>query len=225
MNWKVRLMNGFCGWSFAWFAASMSMNSKRCPSNGPLIIVVNHINFLEARFSFPHVIIHPGRKCQAGELNKPAVQVPLRSLGVIPINRRRNRPRGFPQNADALTQRRILVIFPEGTRSRTGEMLPGKPGVVTLVMKSGASILPVGLYGYENFWENLKRLRKTDFHISIGKPFHIDMNGDAPSRDVRQVVTDEIMYKIAELLPERYRGHYYSHEEIHYRYVVPSPAS
>ncbi len=99
-------------------------------------------------------------------------------------------------------------------------MLPGKPGVVTMVMRSGVSILPVGFHGYENFWKNLKRLRSTDFHIALGKPFRIHLNGDAPSRDVRQAVADEIMYKIAELLPERYRGHYQFNGVVSYRYAV-----
>jgi len=46
------------------------------------------------------------------------------------------------------------------------------------------------------------------------------MNGDTLSRDVRQAVTDEIMYKIAELLPEKYRGHYQFNDQVSYHYVV-----
>ncbi len=221
MNWKVRLMNGFLRLVFRLVCRIDVEELKKVPANGPLIIVGNHINFLEAPILIPHV----DNPALVGIAKQESWKNPLFKFlfdhwGIIPLNRDEIDREAFRKMLDALTQRRILVIFPEGTRSRTGEMLPGKPGVVTLVMKSGASILPVGLYGYENFWENLKRLRKTDFHISIGKPFRIDMNGDAPSRDVRQAVTDEIMYKIAELLPERYRGHYQYRERVDYRYAI-----
>ena len=72
----------------------------------------------------------------------------------------------------------------------------------------------------ENFWDNLKHLRRTDFHLAVGKPFRLKINGERPSRDERQAITDEIMYKIAELLPARYRGHYQFKDQVQYQYVA-----
>lgn len=221
MSWKVRLMNGFLRLVFRLICRIDVEELRKVPENGPLIIVGNHINFLEAPVLIPHVD-NPALTSIAKQESwkNPLFKFLFDHWGIIPINRDEIDREAFRKMLDALNQRRILVIFPEGTRSKTGQMLPGKQGVVTLVMKSGASILPVGFHGYENFWENLKRLRKTDFHISIGTPFRIDMNGDTPSRDVRQAITDEIMYKIAELLPERYRGHYQYQDRVNYRYVI-----
>ena len=92
-------------------------------------------------------------------------------------------------------------------------------GGVALALRSKAPLMPIAFYGYENFWPNLKRLRRTPFHIAVGKPFHLDTGGEALSRDARQAVTDEIMYKVAELLPEHYRGYYHAVSSVQYRYI------
>jgi len=89
-----------------------------------------------------------------------------------------------------------------------------------MIMRSGVQVLQVAMHGYEDFWENLKRLRRTDFHLEIGEPFRLNFNGEMPSREDRQAAVDEIMYKIAELLPERYRGHYHFNMAVNYRFVV-----
>ena len=89
-----------------------------------------------------------------------------------------------------------------------------------LALKSKAPLQAVAMYGHENFWENFKRLRRTDMHFVVGKPFHIETHGEAMSKDVRQAITDELMYKIAELLPEKYHGCYPVTGKVEYRYLV-----
>jgi 1-acyl-sn-glycerol-3-phosphate acyltransferase len=109
---------------------------------------------------------------------------------------------------EALKNEMILAVSPEGTRSYTGHLLPGKPGVLLLVAKSKAPVMPMAYYGGELFWKKITRLRRTPFNIRVGNPFTIDTGGEALSRDVRQEITDEIMYQIASLLPPDYRGVY-----------------
>jgi 1-acyl-sn-glycerol-3-phosphate acyltransferase len=84
----------------------------------------------------------------------------------------------------------------------------GHPGVVILALRSGAPLLPVVYYGAENFRENLRRLRRTDFHIVVGEPFYVDAGGERVTRQVRRQMVDEIMYQMAALLPPAYRGVY-----------------
>jgi len=221
MNFHYRLINWFLRLVFRAVCRIDVEELKKVPDNGPLIIVGNHINFLEAPVLIPHMD-NPAMTAIAKKESwkNPIFRFLFDHWGIIPIDRDEIDREAFRQMLEVLTQGKILVIFPEGTRSKDGQMLPGKPGVATLVMKSGAKVLPVGFHGYENFWENLKQLRSTNFHIKVGTPFHINMNGDALSRDVRQAVTDEIMYKIAELLPEHYRGHYRFEGAVNYHYVV-----
>jgi 1-acyl-sn-glycerol-3-phosphate acyltransferase len=80
--------------------------------------------------------------------------------------------------------------------------------VVLLALRTGAALLPLVYYGGEKFWDNLRRLRRTDFDIVVGKPFHLHAEGIKVTQAIRQQMTDEIMWQLAALLPSTYRGHY-----------------
>ncbi len=192
----------------------------RVPQQGPLILVGNHVNFLEAPVLLPHLAPRPVTGVAKRESWKnPLFYFLFNQWKVIPIDRGQVDREAFRLSLEALQQNMILAIFPEGTRSKDGCLLQGKPGVVALALRSKVPLLPIAFYGYEHFWQNLKRLRRTGFHIVVGKPFHLDTGGEALSRDARQAVTDEIMYKIAELLPPHYRGYYKDVETVQYRYI------
>jgi len=77
-----------------------------------------------------------------------------------------------------------------------------------LALQSGAPVLPLVFYGGERFWQNLRRLRRTPFHIVVGNPFCVQTDGAKARRELRQQITDEIMYQLAALLPPAYRGVY-----------------
>ncbi len=71
----------------------------------------------------------------------------------------------------------------------------------------------------EQFRDNLIRLRRTDFHIAVGKPFAIELGQEKVVRHVRQAITDEIMYQIAALLPPEYQGEYANLEAATQKYL------
>lgn len=109
-----------------------------------------------------------------------------------------------------------LIIAPEGTRSRAGSLLEGRPGVAYLAARSGFPVVPVAITGTEDkaVLGNLKRLRKSAITLTGGKPFTIPPlpreNRDAALKHA----TDEIMCQIAALLPEKYRGVYAAHPRV-----------
>jgi 1-acyl-sn-glycerol-3-phosphate acyltransferase len=194
---------------------------KNVPRNGPVILVGNHINFLEA----PVVMCHVDSAMFTGIAKKESWKNPLfnflfNTWGIISIDREEISREAFQLATQALKEGKVLAISPEGTRSFTGQMQQGKAGVLALVLRSQAPLIPVGFSGYINFWDNIKHLRRTEFHVAVGKPFKLKLDGNALSREARQAVTDEIMYKVAELLPEEYRGHYQFQDKIDYLYVV-----
>jgi 1-acyl-sn-glycerol-3-phosphate acyltransferase len=65
----------------------------------------------------------------------------------------------------------------------------------------------------------MRRLRRTDFHIAVGRPFTIETCELKAVRNVRQAITDEIMYQIAILLPPAYRGEYANIEAATQKYL------
>jgi 1-acyl-sn-glycerol-3-phosphate acyltransferase len=104
----------------------------------------------------------------------------------------------------------LMVIAPEGTRSKTEALQPGKMGAAFLASKSGYPILPVALTGTEDrgVVENLKRFRRLKIKIVAGKPFYIDVPRGKGREEALRQATDEIMCQIAAMLPEKYRGVY-----------------
>lgn len=182
---------------------------NKVPSSGPLIVMINHINFMEAPLLFTHLQPRPVTALAKTESWDFPLQAWLFDLWkIIPI-RRGEADRGAVQKTiEALAEGKIVAVAPEGTRSGTGQLGPGYPGIVLLALRSGAPVLPLAFYGNENFWHNMHRLRRTDFHITVGQPFRVTDHGQALSRDVRMKITDEMMFQLAALLPTSHRGHY-----------------
>ena len=104
----------------------------------------------------------------------------------------------------------VLIIAPEGTRSRTETMAEGKPGVSYLASKTQFPVIPVALAGSEDrvFFGNLKRLKRTKITVTIGEAFTLPPLPKKNKDEVLQEYTDEIMCQIAAMLPEKYRGFY-----------------
>ncbi len=110
----------------------------------------------------------------------------------------------------------ILVIAPEGTRSRTGALIEAKPGVSYLATKLNRPIVPVAITGTEdkNLFGNLKRLRRSHITLTAGQVFSLPPLPRENRDEVLKRYTDEIMCHIAALLPEKYRGVYADHPRL-----------
>lgn len=181
----------------------------RVPDQGPLILVANHVNILDIPAIYTR--LQPRRVTAlvlADRWDKGWSRWLLNVGGAIPVRRGEADVAAMRQALDALQARHILAIAPEGTRSGHGRLQEAHPGVVLLALRSGAPLLPVAFYGIEDYQENLRRLRRTDFHIIVGRPFYLNTRGVKVTRPVRRQMVDEVMYQLAALLPPAYRGVY-----------------
>jgi len=104
----------------------------------------------------------------------------------------------------------MLVIAPEGTRSKTEALQEAKPGVAFLAGKSGYPILPVAVTGTEDrgIVENLKRFRRSKIVVQGGDLFTVEIPKGKGREQAMHEATGEIMCQIGALLPEKYRGVY-----------------
>jgi 1-acyl-sn-glycerol-3-phosphate acyltransferase len=111
---------------------------------------------------------------------------------------------------------KCLVIAPEGTRSLTGALIEGKPGVAYLAARSGFPVIPVAITGTEDevIKANVKKFRKSNITLTGGKPFIIPPLPKKNRDEALQKYTDEIMCQMAAILPERYRGVYAEHPRL-----------
>jgi 1-acyl-sn-glycerol-3-phosphate acyltransferase len=110
----------------------------------------------------------------------------------------------------------LLAISPEGTRSRVGSLIEAKPGVTYLATKLNRPIVPVAITGTEDkvILGNLKRLRRSHITITAGPHFTLPPVPRENRDEMLKQYTDEIMCRIAVLLPEKYRGVYAEHPRL-----------
>ena len=182
---------------------------KQVPERGPLILVSNHIGSLEVPLLFVH--LQPRKMIGLAKIET----WDSRFMGwlfdlweAIPIRRGEADLEAVRRCLEVLRAGDMLAVAPEGTRSRDGRLLRAQPGIAMLALRSGAPILPLVHWGGEKFSSNLKRLKRTDFHIRVGRPFVVHVEGEKVTGEVRQAIADEIMAQVAALMPEEYRGEY-----------------
>ena len=130
----------------------------------------------------------------------------LRAIQVIPVSRGRQGLSALVAAEEALKGGAALIIFVEGHRSATGGLQEGQGGAVRLAARSGCPIVPIALWGTEAGLRGVC-LRKP-IHVSIGEPYFLPTETSKISQQRMSELTDELMLRLATLLPERYRGVY-----------------
>lgn len=109
-----------------------------------------------------------------------------------------------------------ILLFPEGTRSRVGGLIEAKKGILLIARMTGVPIVPIGLYGTEKLLPinkegdmSAEAFCFADVHINIGKQFDSPIRvKEQDKREYEELALKYIMKKIAELLPEKYKGVY-----------------
>ncbi len=139
-----------------------------------------------------------------------------RSANAVWLNRFETDYSALRHILDRMKQGGLLVIAPEGTRSKTEALQEGKMGVAFLASKSGYPIMPVALTGTEDrgVVENLKHFRRTKITVTATDPFYISVPTGKGREEAMHQATEEIMCQIAALLPEKYRGVYADHPRL-----------
>jgi len=184
---------------------------------GNFILATNHLGRLDTAvllyaFDREDIILPVAEKYK----NHPIYGMLGRSVNAIWLNRFEADYSAMREILKRIEQGGMMVIAPEGTRSKTEALQEGKPGVAFLASKSGYPVLPVGLTGTEDraVLENLLHFRRSYINGVAGKPFHVEIPKGKGREQALREATDEIMCRIAALLPEKYRGVYADHPRL-----------
>jgi 1-acyl-sn-glycerol-3-phosphate acyltransferase len=181
------------------------------PKTGAVIVVTNHIGRLDAILGVILADRDDFILMVAEKYKKNAFwRWWARKVDAIWLDRYEADFRTLRIVLKRLKQGEILGMAPEGTRSKTEALGQGKPGAAYLAAKANVPIIPVGLTGTEDriVKHRLRRLRRLDINIRIGEPFSLPPM-DRKNRDAYlEQSTEEIMCRIAALLPPEYRGVY-----------------
>ncbi|MDH3786558.1 MAG: 1-acyl-sn-glycerol-3-phosphate acyltransferase, partial [Acidobacteriota bacterium] len=124
-------------------------NLDRLTSNQPCIYVVNHESYLDVWVLLRVLPLTTRFVAKASLFRVPAMGWAMRAAGFIPIDRgNRNRAiRSLDTAIERIKAGRNVLLFPEGTRSRSGELQPFKKGPFHLAMRAGVSVVPVVIHG------------------------------------------------------------------------------
>jgi 1-acyl-sn-glycerol-3-phosphate acyltransferase len=192
----------------------------KVPEVGPLIVYSNHIGQIEVPLLYSHLQPRPVTGLAKVETWDSWLLHWIFNLWeAIPIRRGEADIEAVRKSLDALKKGYILAIAPEGTRSKTGRLSKAHSGIITLALRGNAPLLPIVHWGGENFSKNIKRLKRTDFHIRVGEPFTLKTNSQRVTKEIRQQMVDEMMYRLAAILPEYYRGAYSDLENATENYI------
>jgi 1-acyl-sn-glycerol-3-phosphate acyltransferase len=133
----------------------------------------------------------------------------LRSYHAFGVIRHTPDRRALRQAREILDRGGALVLYPEGHRSETGQLLRAEPGAGFLARASGVEVLPVGLVGTgECVPLGSSRPRRVPVEIRFGPRLRIPERTADGRRVDNQDASDAIMLAIAELLPPEIRGEY-----------------
>lgn len=193
------------------FARWTIEGSERVPASGPVVLVANHLHLLDPPLIAASLKrrVHPMAKRELFET--PLVGWVLWPYGAFPVRR-------FSADMGALRAARgylrnghVVLMFPEGTRSKDARLHPALPGAAMVALLANAPVVPVAITGTESIRipGTLFRWMKRDrprIRVVFGEPF--DLAYDSAEARHAEHATDAIMRRIAALLPDEYRGAY-----------------
>ena len=186
------------------------------PRDGPLILAANHISNAD-----PVVIgawqtpalgrrIHWLGKREMFEW--PIVGRMARPGGVVPVDRGGAVVEAFRIAQRVLEAGQVLMVFPEGTRSRDGVLQQPKDGLAMLALRTGAPIVPIGVSESDRVWPRGQKLPRPGGRIvmRVGRPFQVqeELPEGIDRKAAKAAATDVIMRRIAAELAPRHRGPY-----------------
>lgn len=190
---------------------------ENVPERGAFVLVTNHIGLVDI-VMFHYVFDRFDMFIPVGEKweKNPFIRFLGRHLNFLFVDRFNPDLKALRKMITLMEAGNAMVIAPEGTRSRTGALIEGKPGAAYLAARSGFPVVPVAITGTEDrvILGNLKRFRKSRITLTGGQPFTLPPLPRENRDQALQAATDEIMCRIAALLPERYRGVYAEHPRL-----------
>jgi 1-acyl-sn-glycerol-3-phosphate acyltransferase len=192
-----------------WFAivifaviARVRLNGiENVPEEGPFIIAANHLSWTD----IPLIPLNLQRKVvymAKEEYFNSKIAWLVRFLGAFPVKRGEADRQALRAAEEQLKKGSILVIFPEGTRSRTLALAKAHAGMGMIALRSGVPVVPVAIWGSELV---VKRFRPR-VTISYGEPIVLAPKSKKITREDIDEATELVMRKIASMLPPQYRG-------------------
>ena len=190
----VRVISSLYGWTLL---RARSVGAQNVPETGPAILAPNHFSYMD-HFLIGMFIRRKVRFMAKSQLFTPVARWIYLQGGVFPVRRGARDEDAFITAEAILDASGVVAMYPEGGRSRTGELQEhAKPGIGRLALQSGAPVVPIAILGSARI-RNWKRLRFPSVRVQYGEPLHFEREPDA-TRERQQEVADAIFAEIRSL--------------------------
>jgi 1-acyl-sn-glycerol-3-phosphate acyltransferase len=186
---------------------------EHAPDKGPYLMITNHLHWLDpplVMLAYPYRShVFAAEKWEVHWFLGPF----MRSLDSIFVQRGEVDRKALRQAMAVLEGGGIMGLAPEGTRSKTGALQRGRSGAAYMAFRAGVPLVPIITWGQEKVFASLRRFRRPTIFVVIAPPFSApEIEGKASAAQVHEF-SEEIMYRIAAILPPEYRGVYADLEE------------
>ncbi len=181
---------------------------ENIPPSGSLILVSNHLSYADPPILVAYVKRHIHFILKQELYESLVFRVLLPPGDPIPVRRGKPDRAALKQCEAILKAGGVVGIFPEGTRSRSGESQEARAGVVFLARRTDAPILPVAIAGTERIFSGrFPWYRRARVQLTFGQPFTLAELDPDPRAD-REALAHQIMARVVALLPQKYHGRY-----------------
>jgi 1-acyl-sn-glycerol-3-phosphate acyltransferase len=170
--------------------------TQNVPEAGPAIIAPNHFSFLDHFF----IAVYLRRKVQfmaKSQLFKAPMQFIYRHGGVFPVRRGYRDGEAFTTAHTILDRGDIVLMYPEGGRSRSGELGEPKAGLGRLALQSGVPVVPAAIVGTQKA-RNWKRFNFPKVTVLYGEPVRFDRI-ENPTREQQQAAAELVFQRVKAL--------------------------
>jgi 1-acyl-sn-glycerol-3-phosphate acyltransferase len=198
-----------------WIFTDVEVRGRENVPPGGFILCANHLSRFDSPLGFVAVGPRP-LTAFAGDTYRANLffRTFVECVDVIWVHRGAIGPATMKAAIQALREGHMLGVAPEGTRSPTHALQRGKTGAAALAVAADVPILPMALTNTENLSAALMRLRRITLTVTFGKSFRLPPIEHGERAAKLDAYTDEIMCRIAALLPSRYHGVYAHHPRL-----------
>src|SRR5437588_9341264 len=166
----------FLGWSafrliFAIYFRSRAFDAARVPKVGPVILASNHASYLDPFLVGSSVRREINYLARDDLFRFPVIGWALRQWRSVPVNREGGGAKGLKAILERLLAGGAIILFPEGTRTKDGNLQPARSGIGLTVIKSEAPVVPVRVFGtFEAYSRFMKFPKPRPIAVKYGVP-------------------------------------------------------
>lgn len=179
------MMRQACWWAFILLFRGRAWGHRRVPKRGGVLLISNHQSYFDpmlATLALPRQCSYMARESL---FRNGLFRRLIESLNAFPVRRGEADLRAIKEALRRLRDGYAVLLFPEGTRSASGQMGPIQPGVAMLAQRARVPVVPMAIDGAYDAWPRGAKLPSTaEIMVKYGQPFTVEQIAEMSSEEL-----------------------------------------